>query len=428
MPNLDENNFGVVEALKAIDVNFQIGPQPVEALIPINPVRWPARVIATSMCDELRRTSIGDDGQSLFRSWKNIQMMFDYLSSSQSDAHYNERFGQVMFETGIVNGLVEGGGYIGQMIAGDYANEAAERYGQEIVNDELSPREDDLIAKSLRLRLRGGPGSKSQFDPINGTEALFDGTGAFKENLMKDARSNPITSLPTCRRADSRPLYTYKFFGPRGGAMLPVRCYYSYRVLCIINNRLRCSLCAIPSYIGAIFAGHYSNDMVSQYTDEIVQDELAKSMETQFSCEVRLRSGPGSKNHHNYASTPLFGGVGLYKEQLPPGGRSNLLFGTVCPRRNDRPIWSYKFFGFTQVVISPDADIILHLEKFYNFKIIKIIIDVVIIGSYIYYSIRSVKFYYKIVKRRCRYAANFTNKIFKKLKRKSRPMVKPIYL
>lgn len=53
-------------------------------------------------------------------------------------------------------------------------------------------------------------------------------------------------------------------------------------------------MCEISFDIGSAFAGSYANEMAAQYTDQIVQDEVEKPLETQFSCELRLREGPGS--------------------------------------------------------------------------------------------------------------------------------------
>jgi len=105
-------------------------------------------------------------------------------------------------------------------------------------------------------------------------------------------------------------------------------------------------MCEIPFSIGSAFAGSYANEMAAQYTNEIIQDEIDKPLETEFACEVRLRGGPGSKSGNNSTSrSPLFNGVGLIKEYLPVSQRTNPLFGPTLPARKDRPIWSYKFFG-----------------------------------------------------------------------------------
>nr|WPV76535.1 hypothetical protein [Naviculales sp.] len=77
-------------------------------------------------------------------------------------------------------------------------------------------------------------------------------------------------------------------------------------------------LCEVPFSIRSAFAGSYANTMAAQYMTEIVEDEITKPLETQFSCELRLRGGPESKSGKNSTSPmPLFNGVGLMKEHLP---------------------------------------------------------------------------------------------------------------
>lgn len=70
-------------------------------------------------------------------------------------------------------------------------------------------------------------------------------------------------------------------------------------------------LCEVPSTIGGALAGSYANSMAAQYMDEIVEDEINKSLETQFSCELRLRGGPGSKSG-NYSTPLLFNGAMIF--------------------------------------------------------------------------------------------------------------------
>ena len=120
-------------------------------------------------------------------------------------------------------------------------------------------------------------------------------------------------------------------------------------------------LCEIPYSIGGALAGSYANSMAAQYLDEIVEDEINKPLETQFSCELRLRGGPGSKSGGNSTSTsPLFNGVGLTKEHLPASERTNPFFGPRLPVRKDRPLWSYKFFGNNgRAYIMPNSDLII---------------------------------------------------------------------
>ena len=122
------------------------------------------------------------------------------------------------------------------------------------------------------------------------------------------------------------------------------------------------AFCEIPSNIGGALAGSYANSMAAQYSNEIVEDEINKSLETQFSCELRLRGGPGSKSGNYINKPPLFNGVGVFKEHLPASERTNPIFGERLPPRNDRPLWSYKFFGNGNngaAFIMPNSDLVI---------------------------------------------------------------------
>ena len=120
-------------------------------------------------------------------------------------------------------------------------------------------------------------------------------------------------------------------------------------------------LCELPSSVGSALAGSYGNEMGAQYTNEIIEDELDKSLETKFESELRLRlrGGPGSKYSNSTSTMPLFNGVGLMKEYLPASQRTNPIFGPTLPKRKDRPLWSYKFFGKGEAYIMPNNDLVI---------------------------------------------------------------------
>jgi len=240
----DEAVYDIASLLRNIDNSFHIGPQPVEGLIPLNPIRMPGHILSTAFSDNMR-----DGKDSLLRPINNIQVGLEYLASSQSDAHYNSRFGQVIHDTTIINVLAETCGVPGQIIAGDYANQAADEYVQQMIEDEANPLEDDAIARSFRLRLRGGPGSKGDSLPPGESQPLFNGIGLFKEELPKGSATNPFTSLPMCRRRNDRPLWTYRFFDVGRGGFIYRRCYYSIYVIRILNSYFRnnmITLCLLP--------------------------------------------------------------------------------------------------------------------------------------------------------------------------------------
>ena len=84
--------------------------------------------------------------------------------------------------------------------------------------------------------------------------------------------------------------------------------------------------CEMPGALTTIFAGSYANQMAEQYTQEIVEDEWNKPLETKFSCELRLRGGPGSKNNSTGYEAPLkpslFGGVGIFGQNANPNEKN----------------------------------------------------------------------------------------------------------
>ena len=191
-------------------------------------------MLATGLSESMRF-----DKESLVRPIENVRVGFEYLSSSQTDGHFNSRFGQVCHDTAVINILAETCGAPGQMLAGDYANQAADEYVEQMIEDQDNPMEDDAIAKSYRLRLCGGPGSCGNINNENGTVPLFDGVGLFKENLPAEGRTNPFKELPRCRRRNDRSLWTYRFFPGNRNGFIVQRCYYSIYLIRFINRYLR---------------------------------------------------------------------------------------------------------------------------------------------------------------------------------------------
>ena len=263
MVNEDDGTNDVLALLQRFDKNFQIGPQPVEGLITLNPMRMPGHMFSTAFSDSMR-----DGRNSLLRPLENVQIGMEFLSSSQSDAQYNSRFGQVIHDIAITNLLAEMCGAPGEMIAGDYANQAADEYMQQIIEDEAFPLDDDELSRSFRLRLRGGPGSKGIPNEPGGTKPLFNGVGLFKEHLPAESRTNPFTSLPTCRRRDDRPLWTSKFFDVnRSGfivhrsGFIVQRGFYSIYFIRLVNYYLRSktiTFCLLPISYGFYCISAYS--------------------------------------------------------------------------------------------------------------------------------------------------------------------------
>ena len=124
-----------------------------EALIPVNPVRWPAYAVGSSYFDH---ASLMEKG--LGRSIKNFRTSCDYLATAHNDSHYNTRFQTLTQDTFVVNSMCEIGGTPGAWLAGGFANNMANAYEDQIVKDDFDRPEETTF--SCELRLRGGPGSK----------------------------------------------------------------------------------------------------------------------------------------------------------------------------------------------------------------------------------------------------------------------------
>ena len=139
--------------------------------------------------------------------------------------------------------------------------------------------------------------------------------------------------------------------------------------------------------------------MAAQYADEIVQDELDKSLETEFSCLLRLRGSGSKKNGTDTGyEVPLLNGVGAFKEKLPASQRINPLTGPTLPPRSDRPIWSYKFFGSRGgAFIMPNSDLVIRFPvgslikkvifKGQGSKILEKGLNIALLFFYIHYSL-----------------------------------------
>jgi hypothetical protein len=68
------------------------------------------------------------------------------------------------------------------------------------------------------LRLKRGPGFKSGSNSTS-TSPLFNGVGLLKEHIPVSERTNPFLGSTLPLRKDI-PIWSYRFFGNRGGALI----------------------------------------------------------------------------------------------------------------------------------------------------------------------------------------------------------------
>ena len=134
-----------------------------EALVPINPHRWPTFIAGSALASEM--PELADKVQTPI---ENLIVAKEYLETSQSDVQWRARFWQVTEDTVTINLCCELGKDAGSFGAGAMSNKIADRYmdemiqtcttlnNQEKLNDEIFK----LVAKDQGLdssSIRGTP-------------------------------------------------------------------------------------------------------------------------------------------------------------------------------------------------------------------------------------------------------------------------------
>lgn len=111
-----------------------------EALVPINPIRWPAYAAGSILT-----TEDPDFMDKLKRPFNNLEVMKEYIDSPKSDVQYRDRFWQVAQDTTTINAASEIGQDGGAFAAGVAANKIADKYMDEMVHTELSMNEQEKL-------------------------------------------------------------------------------------------------------------------------------------------------------------------------------------------------------------------------------------------------------------------------------------------
>lgn len=111
-----------------------------EALIPINPRRWPAFNAGSAMASDMP-----DIGDKIKTPFDNLLVAKEYLETSQSDIQWRARFWQVTEDTTSINMACELGGEVGSFGAGATSNKIAEGYMNEMIDSAVSMnRQEEL--------------------------------------------------------------------------------------------------------------------------------------------------------------------------------------------------------------------------------------------------------------------------------------------
>jgi len=111
-----------------------------EALVPINPRRWPAFAAGSAMSSDMP-----DLKDKLQTPLENLRVAKEYLETSQSDLQWRARFWQVAKDTEKINLASELGDVVGSFGAGVASNKIADGYMEEMVITEATKNQQENL-------------------------------------------------------------------------------------------------------------------------------------------------------------------------------------------------------------------------------------------------------------------------------------------
>lgn len=172
-----------------------------EALVPLNPQRWPAYLAGSAMSSDMP-----EFGDKVATPFTNLVTAKEYLETSQSDVQWRDRFWKVFEDTTSINLSCEAGQDLGSFGAGAAANKMADKYMEEMVETSFTLKASEKLNQRIYQQFAKEMGS----DP-----SLVRGTGLGRQFVPHASRGN-ILDRPS---RGSRPLWAYKPFkggGPFG--------------------------------------------------------------------------------------------------------------------------------------------------------------------------------------------------------------------
>ena len=201
MVNLIELPINAIEAAEETPFLADYFPNLfAEALIPLNPRRWPAYLAGSTMASDMP-----EFGDKVATPFTNLLTAKEYLETSQSDVQWRDRFWKVVEDKFTVNGASELGGELGSFGSGAAANKMADKYMEEMVETSFTLKASEKLNKRIYEQFAKDMGMSS--DP-----SLVRGTGLGRQFVPHASRGN-ILDRPS---RGSRPLWAYKPFKGRG--------------------------------------------------------------------------------------------------------------------------------------------------------------------------------------------------------------------
>lgn len=112
----------------------------VEALVPVNPRRWPAFTVGSAMASDMPEIQ-----DKLKTPFNNLLVAKEYLETAQSDLQWRARLWQVAQDTTTINIASEQGDDVGSFVAGAASNKIADGYMTEMIDTEVNKNNQEKL-------------------------------------------------------------------------------------------------------------------------------------------------------------------------------------------------------------------------------------------------------------------------------------------
>ena len=174
-----------------------------EALVPINPRRWPAFTAGSSMSSDMP-----DIEDKLQTPLDNLRVAKEYLETAQSDTQWRGRFWKLTRDTTRINLASELGGDVGSFGAGAASNKIAEGYMEEMVVTEVTKNQQEKL--NLEIFKQSAREQGRDVSKVRGTGLTRDFVPDFmQEDICKrpDGNSRPNSWEDTSYRYDDESFF-----------------------------------------------------------------------------------------------------------------------------------------------------------------------------------------------------------------------------
>lgn len=160
-----------------------------EALVPINPSRWPAYIVGSAGNSQMPELE-----DKIFTPLNNVESALEYVATSQSDIQFRDRVWEVLEDTVTINGMCELGSDLGSYAAGRLANDMAEKYTDKAITTLVTANDQER----LNIRMFQQVAAEKNIDPSS-----VRGTGLTREFVPEHQKGDLSDRPPRGARPKS---------------------------------------------------------------------------------------------------------------------------------------------------------------------------------------------------------------------------------